>query len=82
MNSEALVTSMNSEGLHVLFQQVVESNKNYGKAMELFGENSMQAQKARDLYNERFAAWRREHYWETFCSTEGPWQPECRSYDC
>tara|TARA_R100001509_G_C4721021_1_gene166564 strand:- start:134 stop:355 length:222 start_codon:yes stop_codon:yes gene_type:complete len=73
---------MTSEALHVLFQKVVESSDNYGKAIQLFGQDSMQAQKAFAIYNDCFAIWKREKYWDQFCSTEGPWQPECRSYDC
>jgi hypothetical protein len=73
---------MDGEALHVLFQKVVESSDSYGKAIHLFGRDSMQAKKAFTTYNDHFATWKRERHWEEFCSAEGFWQPECRVYDC
>jgi len=73
---------MDTEALHILFQQVIQSSEHYGNVVAVFGENSKQAKKALAAYNSSFTTWSRESHWEEFCSLEGPWQPECRIYDC
>lgn len=73
---------MDEELLHRLFRRLIKSADYYSDVLVVFGEDSSQERQARDRYNDCFDAWKREHHWERFCSTEGPWQPECRVYDC
>ena len=73
---------MDEELLHRLFRRLIKSADYYSDVLVVFGEDSSQARQARDRYNECFDAWKRENHWERFCSIEGPWQPECRVYDC
>ena len=73
---------MDEELLHRLFRRLIKSADYYSDVLVVFGEDSSQARQARGRYNECFDAWKRENHWERFCSTEGPWQPECRVYDC
>ena len=73
---------MDTEVIHGLFQRVLAKADHYRDVLQVFGEDSAQAKRAGAVYKASFDEWKREHYWEKFCSTEGPWQPECRVYDC
>jgi len=73
---------MDKEHLHTLVKNLIAASKRLTEAARKFGENSLQAQEADAIYMAASAQFQRESYWERFCDKEGPWQPECRVYDC
>ena len=73
---------MDKEHLHSLVKNLIAASKDLTEAARKFGENSLQTQEADAIYMAASAKFQRESYWERFCEIEGPWQPECRMYDC
>lgn len=73
---------MDKDYLHSLVRKLIDASENLTDMVSVFGENSLQAQQADEIYMAASAKYMRESYWERFCDAEGPWQPECRMYDC
>lgn len=73
---------MDKEHLHSLVKNLIAASKNLTEAARTTGETSLQTQEADAVFMAASAEFQRESYWERFCDTEGPWQPECRVYDC
>jgi hypothetical protein len=73
---------MDKDHLQRLIRKLIEASENLTDMVMIFGENSLQAQEADAIYMAASAQFQRENYWERFCDKEGPWQPECRMYDC
>ena len=73
---------MENEHLHSLIKDLIAASECVSEAARKFGETSLQAQEADAVYMAASAKFRKENHWERFCNSEGPWQPECRMYDC
>lgn len=73
---------MDQEHLHCLVKELIDASEVLTDMVSVFGEDSDQARQADERYVSAAATYHREHYWEKYCSTEGPWETECRMYDC
>lgn len=73
---------MDQEHLHSLVKELIDASETLTDMVSVFGEDSDQARQADARYERAAANYHREHYWEKYCSTFGPWEPECRMHDC
>ena len=73
---------MDNDHLHGLLKDLIAASKTLTEAAAKFGENSLRTQEADNAYMAANAAFQKENYWHKYCEAEGPWQPECRMYDC
>ena len=73
---------MDQEHLHSLVKELIDASEVLTDMVSVFGEDSDQARQADERYVSAAATYHREHYWEQYCSTYGPWEPECRMHDC
>ena len=73
---------MDQEHLHRLVKELIDASEMLTDMVSVFGEDSDQARQADERYVSAAATYHREHHWEKYCATEGPWEPECRMSDC